>query len=142
MEQVIELDFITAFGPECPESLHSLKAGVVKAGQFFPYGSVAAHFANIHLGKQRELGKAHVYFIRSIHGSPVKIGKAHDIKQRLATLQTAHPYKLEVIGIIPNGGDEAEKRLHSSLTPYRLMGEWFEWNPQLEQIINEVKNEA
>lgn len=133
----LELSFGLAFGLKCPESLRDLPAGILKDGQFFPHGSVASHFSEIAFGNQKL--PPHIYFIRSVCGGPVKIGKAHNIKQRLATLQTSHPYKLEVIGIIPYGGDEVEKQLHTDLAQYRLMGEWFEWNPGFEKVFGGEK---
>lgn len=43
----VEVSFGLAFGPECPESLRNLTAGIIKNGTLIPYGSVAAHYAKL-----------------------------------------------------------------------------------------------
>lgn len=64
-----------------------------------------------------------LYFIVSA-GGPIKIGVSSDVEGRLRTLQTAHPYKLEVACVI-EGGWELEPHYHARFAEHRLHGEWF-----------------
>lgn len=63
------------------------------------------------------------YFIGSQTG-PIKIGWTRDVKKRLRTLQTGHPFKLEILATT-TGGEIAEARYHVKFADYRLKGEWF-----------------
>lgn len=77
-----------------------------------------------------------VYFIRSEHTHAIKIGfTAGKVEVRLKALQTAHPYKLEVVGK-SRGTMEYEKALHSRFEELRLEGEWFEPHPDLLAFIS------
>lgn len=55
----------------------------------------------------------------------VKIGQADDPAKRLAALQTASPYVLDLLCFFPNEGNQAERALHAKYARYRLSGEWF-----------------
>lgn len=70
-------------------------------------------------------GKAEclVYFIGDGNGC-IKIGKSTSPSRRLASLQTAHPRRLELIATMP-GGAYMEGRLHEKFADHRLSGEWF-----------------
>lgn len=77
-----------------------------------------------------------VYFIRSEKTHAIKIGfTAGKIEDRLSALQTAHPYKLQVLA--PSCGNrEHEKALHARFASLRLEGEWFEPHPDLLAFIS------
>lgn len=78
-----------------------------------------------------------VYFIRLGAAGAIKIGKANDLKARLASLQTAASDKLHVLGFIP--GDLAEEAaLHRRFAASRLHGEWFRPSRNLLEYISEA----
>lgn len=70
-------------------------------------------------------GVCYCYVIQAGHGGPIKIGKAIDPAKRIAGLQTAFPYQIEV-RLLLFGGAETERFLHVLLADYRLNGEWFD----------------
>lgn len=57
----------------------------------------------------------------------VKVGVTTNPRQRLATLQTAYPFPLQLLGLwaTPGDGYDIEERAHSLLDHYRMRGEWF-----------------
>jgi hypothetical protein len=77
--------------------------------------------------------KVFTYFIGADVG-PIKIGKAKNVKHRLSELQTGHPYKLQILGVI-YGDMRLESALHKKFGNIRLEGEWFERTPELTQFI-------
>jgi hypothetical protein len=55
-----------------------------------------------------------------------KIGKTNDVKGRLASLQTASPFKLTVVNVFgADNASTAEEILHGALRSCRMAGEWF-----------------
>lgn len=81
-----------------------------------------------------------VYFIRSEKTHAIKIGfTAGKIEDRLSALQTAHPYKLQVLAT-SRGNREYEKALHARFAQLRLEGEWFEPHPDLLAFISVLPN--
>lgn len=70
-------------------------------------------------GDQRQF----VYFIGTEDG-PVKIGLTTNVRQRLESLQTASPIKLELLAYC-DGDRWLEQRYHDFFAPHRLQGEWF-----------------
>lgn len=80
-----------------------------------------------------------VYFIRSVDGGPIKIGTSINPMDRLNALQTAHPTRLKIIGMM-KGGSVVEKALHVMFATDRLRpnGEWFHPSQQMLDFISEV----
>lgn len=139
-EKYIEVRYCDIMSDVAPESLLDLVAGKIAKGMFYPYGSVAAHFFQLHQQNAKDTAKPpDVYFIRSQRDGPVKIGIARCVDSRLASLQTAHPYPLEVVATIPRGGRPKERELHKRFADYRLNGEWFEWSDEMEAFVNGIK---
>lgn len=69
-----------------------------------------------------------VYLIGSSSDGPFKIGKANNVKRRLAELQTPWPVKLLLIEsrAVPLAEVlSIESRIHKTLAGYRMAGEWF-----------------
>ena len=67
-----------------------------------------------------------VYLIGHEHGY-VKIGRSTNPAQRLATLETACPYDLRLIGLIESSDPaQLEARLHEKYECYKKSGEWFD----------------
>jgi hypothetical protein len=67
-----------------------------------------------------------IYLVAIREHGLCKIGLANDPARRVALLQTASPFALELVATIP-GGRSAEARLHSAFRPLRVRGEWFEF---------------
>lgn len=72
-----------------------------------------------------------IYFIQSVNGGPIKIGKADNPQVRLKMLQSANPETLDIIGLA-QGGVVQERMLHKHFDNARIQGEWF--NPSLELL--------
>ena len=77
-----------------------------------------------------------LYILSQIENA-VKIGYSmhFEARARIAQLQTANPRTLVVIGVIPNGTREDEKRLHHELRRYRVRGEWFDYTERRVQAV-------
>lgn len=79
-----------------------------------------------------------VYFIRS--GEFVKIGVARSVQRRLASLQTASPLPLEMLGILKFVSDSdayrAERRLHLCFHSDRSNGEWFRYSDDIQRFVS------
>lgn len=70
-----------------------------------------------------------IYFMQAGDEGPIKIGKAKDVKKRLAGVQTGNPFKINLLLEI-NAGDAwmdgfIEDLLHKKWRDFRLEGEWF-----------------
>lgn len=74
---------------------------------------------------RRAVPEQSVYFIKSEDG-PIKIGYTEGHPDfRLETIQTANPYRLIIMGVIPDAGRDIEHRLHCQFDHLAMMGEWF-----------------
>jgi hypothetical protein len=78
-----------------------------------------------------------VYFVQSVEGGPIKIGKSDIIRfrDRLIALQQGNPVELKLIGSFA-GGYASEKELHEELAEYRVRGEWFQDHPFVLRVMN------
>lgn len=82
---------------------------------------------------------AYIYIIGSTI-KPYKIGITKNPNQRLKSLQTGHPNKLNILYKDEVPDDKVrylEKVIHSTINYSRTKGEWF--NIELEEAINEIK---
>lgn len=81
----------------------------------------------------------YVYFIQMDRIGAIKIGYTTDVEKRIASLQTASPYKLYLLCVFP-ANEEIERQLHYCFRDVRLEGEWFLPHPfllkELDLIIN------
>lgn len=68
----------------------------------------------------------YVYVIGPRDSSVVKIGRAVNPGRRLATIQNAHPAKVEILWST-QGGAALEGRLHAEFDHLRSFGEWFDF---------------
>lgn len=68
--------------------------------------------------------KSFVYVVQAEDDPPIKVGRAIDVRKRLAGLQTGNPRPLKLLQVIP-GAAELEWQLHYRLRESRLTGEWF-----------------
>ena len=65
-----------------------------------------------------------VYIVQS--EEYIKVGVAKDVKKRIQGIQTGNQYKLKLIGTKESLNDyELESRIHTFLSNYRVIGEWF-----------------
>lgn len=69
-----------------------------------------------------------VYVIHAIGTNRIKLGFSRKPKERLAGLQTAAPYPLQMLACWP-GSRSHENRLHRYMLQFRKVGEWFEVPP-------------
>jgi hypothetical protein len=66
-----------------------------------------------------------VYLLKT--GWHYKIGKSKDVRKRVASLQTASPYLIELVCAVETSDmDFLERWLHGFYKEYRTNGEWFE----------------
>lgn len=65
-----------------------------------------------------------IYFIQAGRNGPVKIGDSELVYDRLAQLQTANPYKLNIL-FVYNGRQYGEFELHDLFKHENIRGEWF-----------------
>lgn len=81
----------------------------------------------------------HIYFISTseVPDYPIKIGKTQNLEYRLAALQSACPYRLEIINSY-HGCAAGEKILHIDYHKDRLNGEWFRRTPELMAEIERL----
>lgn len=68
----------------------------------------------------------------------VKFGVAKDPEDRLKTLQTGCPHKLELIAVmdLPHTN---ERLMHKYLSEHRLMGEWFKPCEKVTEVLSDPR---
>jgi hypothetical protein len=139
IKEGVEVTYDTAFPNVCPPQIKHMVAGKIKNGLFYPAGSAAKHFFYLEQNYAYvQTERPHVYFIQSNNG-PVKIGVAHDVEARAASLQTGNPYPLKVLAVIKQGGRTLERELHKRFAADRLGGEWFQNSISLQEVINAAR---
>lgn len=74
-----------------------------------------------------------VYFIQVGDEGPVKIGRATNVKRRLAELQVAHYESLRILREI-TGEHAVERWFHKKFNHLQLRGEWFQFSPEMLTI--------
>lgn len=84
-----------------------------------------------------EITKGFIYFIQGECGGPIKIGYTIDLAQRLKSLQTGYPDRLELLFAFP-GNPEDEKKMHDYFKDFRLQGEWFRSTPEVLDKIQRL----
>jgi hypothetical protein len=76
-----------------------------------------------------------VYFIKPVGMTgPVKIGCARDVDKRLDELMSWSPVDLEVLATVP-GDFNLENRIHRMFFLSHRRHEWFDWSPELGELI-------
>ena len=79
-----------------------------------------------------------VYFIKQ--NDYLKIGYTNNFNKRLNQLQVSSPVKLEVLGII-KGTKEDESNYHKMFSKFHSNGEWFSYNEELINFIDNLDKE-
>lgn len=77
---------------------------------------------------QLPAAQEYVYVIHATGTNRIKLGFSTKPQERLAQLQTASPFPLQMLACWP-GSQERERRLHRHLAQFRQVGEWFEVSP-------------
>lgn len=84
--------------------------------------------------------KEFVYFILNSDSNAVKIGRSKNVLKRKTALQVANPIELVLLKTIEvNSGNEAknkEESLHGKFAHSIILGEWFEYNTELQEFIS------
>lgn len=81
----------------------------------------------------------YVYLIRAGRTKLYKIGKSNDPQKRLASMQTASPFKLKLVHVFKaDNATAAEEALHRRLHENRKEGEWFELTDGQQKIISSI----
>jgi hypothetical protein len=75
--------------------------------------------------------KSYVYAILDEVNSCLKIGKANDVKTRLADLQVGNPNLLKLVGLIECKSESfafrIERSIHEDYSQLHIRGEWFSY---------------
>jgi hypothetical protein len=67
-----------------------------------------------------------IYFLQSSHTQDIKIGVSTNIKNRVASLQTAHGAPIEILAQVEaKNAPDLEGELHLRFQQYKKLGEWF-----------------
>jgi hypothetical protein len=78
-----------------------------------------------------------VYLLRT--GWHYKIGKTKNVRQRVADLQTASPYLIELVcAVYTENMDRQEQWFHRTYAEYRTNGEWFEFPPEMVEEVHSI----
>lgn len=91
-------------------------------------------------GARRDAHLYRVYFIREPNSGAVKIGISVKPRMRMAELQCAHAFELELLAYA-KGDIAAERALHDEFAADRLKGEWFKGSERLMKRIREFCGE-
>lgn len=86
-----------------------------------------------------------IYFIRAGEFGHVKIGWTADrqtLNGRLTSLQTGQPHRLKIIRTIEDAPRWSETWFHGVFAKTRMIGEWFEYSPEMLTIRPPLENPA
>lgn len=87
-------------------------------------------------GRPKPRGGCDVYVIKC--GTYVKIGKAANVKKRLAGIQGFIPFDIELVAVLTDGdGHQLELDLHKRFAEHRHRGEWFRFNGSIAKWVVE-----
>lgn len=79
-----------------------------------------------------------VYFIQLEHGDrPIKIGRATNIRGRIADIDGSLPARVTLLAVIEGNGHQ-ERAIHKKMHDWRMNGEWFVASPIVLAFIDRV----
>lgn len=78
-----------------------------------------------------------VYVIQGDPETPIKVGIANDVHKRMKGIQTGYPWRLRLLFAIP-GDQHLEWYLHQRLKGHRLLGEWFQPDPDFLDFVADL----
>lgn len=81
--------------------------------------------------------KSKIYFVLCKEAQSVKIGVTNDVKKRFDSLQTANPFKLELLKFV-EGNRNQEQEIHQKFEHLRVNGEWFSYSEELSNFIDNL----
>jgi hypothetical protein len=81
-------------------------------------------------------GECYVYAIEC--ADQVKIGKAMDVSERFASLQTGSPFDLVLLGSV-RGPKSLEREIHKWAAADRKRGEWFAKSERVMRLVDRIK---
>lgn len=99
--------------------------GVVDALLFVVGKIAAASDQSVAQKQERPIQPGCVYVVRAEGTNAVKVGFSRDVKSRVATLQTASPFPLKLLGHFVGFDESHERAVHAGLASRRASGEWF-----------------
>lgn len=77
-----------------------------------------------------------IYFLRNSRGH-IKIGwTTQSPESRLSQIQTGDSEPVKIVGVMP-GTEQQERAFHVRFAAYRMKGEWFHPNAELELLIKD-----
>jgi len=82
-----------------------------------------------------------IYFMQAGKGGPIKIGKTHNLEQRLASIQVGNPLEVKVL-FACSMKIICEDDLHKMFREYKLNGEWFIPHGNILKKIKELMMRA
>lgn len=83
-----------------------------------------------------DMSRAGLYFVRA--GNFVKIGRTTSFPQRLVSIQTGCPFKIDEAYHFAGLG-RLERYLHRELASEAAHGEWFRWGNRTEARLNWIR---
>lgn len=79
-----------------------------------------------------------IYLVAARAEGLCKIGYAVDPARRLALLQTATPFDLELVATRP-GDHGLERGVHQAVAAYHVKREWFRFAPEVLRLFHEAQ---
>lgn len=82
----------------------------------------------------------HIYFLRPIgQRGPIKIGSSEVPVRRLQSYQIWSPVELELAAVLP-AHHNTENFLHRHFLASWTHGEWFNWSPEIQGLIDHIND--
>jgi len=82
---------------------------------------------------------SYVYFVQNLFTGNIKIGRSMYPETRFKELQTGNDCKLSLMAFCEEYYHK-ESKLHKQFSNYRLNGEWFKYNENLINLINNIRS--
>ena len=83
-----------------------------------------------------------IYFILNTDSNAVKIGRSKNVEKRKSSLQVANPVELILLKTIEINSEKVarnqEKKLHQRFAHLNILGEWFKFDPELQEFIQSL----
>lgn len=82
-----------------------------------------------------------LYVITQPSASLVKIGRSRNVERRLSSLASQSGTTMRLVRVIPACGD-LERAVHSRLSAYRQLGEWFTDEGEVRTFVDRVRSRS
>ena len=80
-----------------------------------------------------------LYVIRAVNTTKFKIGFSKNTVRRITSLQTASPFKLQIINQVGIDAPEVEKKAHDIMLRWHSHGEWFDLGEHADYFSGAVR---